>query len=51
MPTARDAELLQISRRKPLLELTHVNVDVNGVPVQFARSRHNAELINFEFEF
>jgi GntR family phosphonate transport system transcriptional regulator len=51
MPTAQEARLLDIPRQKPLLELRNINVDRSGVPVQYVRSKHNAEMLNLVFEF
>jgi GntR family phosphonate transport system transcriptional regulator len=51
VPSLRDAHALQIPRTKPVLELMHINVDSSGIPVQFGRSRHNAELMTLVFEF
>jgi len=51
MPTAKQAELLNISRQKPLLELLHVNVDHNGIPVQAAHSFFASTWLDLVIEF
>ncbi len=39
------------AKTKPLLEISDLNLDKAGVPVQFVQSLHNAELINLMFDF
>ena len=50
-PSVRDAKLLGIGRTKPVVELTGVSVDQNGVPIQVARSRVAAAWLDLVFEF
>lgn len=51
LPTSAAATLLGVGRNKPLLELTNVNVDSKGKPVQLTRSRVNSAWLNLEIEF
>jgi GntR family phosphonate transport system transcriptional regulator len=51
MPTAKDAELLKISRSKPLLELFHIVLDQNGIPVQVGHSRFVPAWLNLVIDF
>src|SRR5262249_18062619 len=51
MPSARDPELLGISRSKPVLELFHIVLDQHGIPVQFAHSRFVPAWVNLVIDF
>jgi GntR family transcriptional regulator, phosphonate transport system regulatory protein len=51
LPTAVDARKLNITRSKPLIELSGVNVDQDGVPIQFTYSRLISAWIDLVLEF
>lgn len=51
MPTESEAKLLGIGRSKPLLELLHINLDQNGIPVQAAHSRFVAAWLDLIIDF
>ena len=50
MPTATEAEHLQMPRDRPLLVCDNINVDRSGVPVEFGRSRHPSSRVQLVFE-
>jgi GntR family phosphonate transport system transcriptional regulator len=50
MPTAAEAEQLQMPRTRPLLVCDNINVDRTGTPVEFGRSRHPSSRVQLVFE-
>lgn len=50
MPTAAEAEHLQMPRTRPLLVCDNINVDRTGIPVEFGRSRHPSSRVQLVFE-
>lgn len=50
MPTAAEAEHLQMPRARPLLVCDNVNVDRAGQPIEFGRSRHPSSRVQLVFE-
>lgn len=51
LPTAADARKLNITRSKPLIELSGVNIDQDGVPIQLTYSRLISAWIDLVLEF
>lgn len=50
MPTQEEARLLQAPKTRPLLVTEAVNLDLNGVPVEFGVSRFPADRVQLIFE-
>ena len=50
MPTAVEAEHLEISRNRPLLVCENLNVDRSGAPIEFGRARHPSSRVQLVFE-
>jgi GntR family phosphonate transport system transcriptional regulator len=50
MPTAKEADLLQVSRARPLLVAENVNVDRAGAIVEFGLARYPSTKVQIVFE-
>ena len=50
LPEAEEAALLRQAGNRPVLLIESVNVDTQGLPVQFARSRFAADRTQLVFE-
>ncbi len=50
MPTAAEAEHLEIPRNRPLLVCDNINVDRSGEPIEFGCTRHPSSRVQLVFE-
>lgn len=50
MPTAAEADRLEIPRTRPLLVCENLNVDLDGRPIEFALTRHPSSRVQLVFE-
>ncbi len=50
MPTAAEADLLRVSRARPLLVCENVNVDAAGTVIEFGITRHPSTRVQVVFE-
>lgn len=50
MPTASEAERLQVPRTRPLLVCENLNVDRDGRPIEFSLTRHPSSRVQLVFE-
>ncbi len=50
MPTAQEARLLDQPRSKPVMELESVNVDRDGVPIEYGRCLWSSDRVQFVVE-
>ncbi len=50
MPTGREAEHLHQPRNRPVLVSEAVNVDVDGVPIEFVATSFNSDWVQFTLE-
>lgn len=50
MPDAREAEYLQQPRNRPVLEVESINVDPDGVPLEYGNARYAADRFQLVFE-
>ena len=50
MPTAAEADRLEVPRTRPLLVCENLNVDPDGRPIEFALTRHPSSRVQLVFE-